>query len=520
MANKKIFASAGSPRTLNGIANAVNQAGGIAYSLDAEDALARLAVTGTFNGTYYASGEQTLDEVLKLAKECTPKFLAALAVYSRESAFMKDTSALLLAVLMTRDINLFQSIFNRVIDNGKMLKVFCQIVRSGKVGRKSFGSAPKRMIRQWLQNRPSYKLIGDSVGNDPSLADVVKMVHPQPKNPEQESLFAYLIGKQKNPENLPGVVKEFEAFKKATPGARVVPNVPFQLLSAQNLTTDEWAACAANGGWHMVRMNLNTFQRHGVFDSQKNVEMVARKLSDKDAIKTAKVFPYQLFVAYKTATDVPQKVSNALQDAMEAATANVPSLGRVIVGVDFSGSMQAAVTGNRGSATSKVNCNEVASLFAACVVRNSEAVVYRFDEYATKISLNPRDSVITNAKKIGANGGGTDCGSFLAKANAEELKADVVICLSDDQSWSNPYGGSHTNLMDQWRRFKTRNPEAKLVCIDLAATATAQAKPSKDVLCVGGFSDEVFNVVSSFLAGESGKNVWRQKIEAALTASA
>jgi 60 kDa SS-A/Ro ribonucleoprotein len=518
MANKKIFASSGSPRTLKGIANTVNQAGGIAYRLDSEDALAQLACTGTFNGTYYASGEQTLDEVLRLAKECTPKFLAALAVYSRESAFMKDTSALLLAVLMTRDINLFQSVFNRVVDNGKMLKTFCQIVRSGKVGRKSFGTAPKRMIRQWFQNRPSHKLVGDSVGNDPSLADVIKMVHPTPKNPEQESLFSYLIGKGKNPENLPGIVKEFEAFKLATPGSRKVPNVPFQLLSAQNLTTDEWASCAASGGWHMVRMNLNTFQRHGVFDSQENVEMIAKKLSDKDAIKASKVFPYQLFVAYKTATDVPQKVSNALQDAMEIATANTPSLGKVIVGVDYSGSMCAPVTGNRGGGTSKVNCNEVASLFAACIVRNSEAVVYRFDDRATKISLNPRDSVMTNTKKIGANGGGTDCGSFLRKANEEGLKADVVVCLSDTESWSNPYGSNHTNLMVEWNKFKVRNPAAKLICMDLAANTTAQAKPSKDVLCVGGFSDEVFNVVSSFLSGDSGKDAWRQKIGASLTA--
>jgi 60 kDa SS-A/Ro ribonucleoprotein len=518
MANKKIFASTPSKTARNPLADTVNSAGGIAYSRTSEDALAQLAVTGTFNGTFYASGEQTLDEVLKLAQECSPQFLAELAVYSRESAFMKDSSALLLAVLMTRDINRFQQVFNRVIDNGKMLRTFCQIVRSGKVGRKSFGSAAKRMIQQWIQNRPDHKLMGDVVGNDPSLADVVKMVHPRPRNETQESFFAYLIGKEKNPEKLPEIVKEFEAFKKATPGNRKVPNVPFQLLSSQNLTTDEWAACAESGGFHMVRMNLNTFGRHGVYDSQKNINMIAAKLSDKELVKRSKVFPYQLYTAYLNADSVPQKISNALQDAMEVATMNVPSFGKVLVGVDYSGSMGAPVTGARGSATTKVTCNMVASLMAACVVRNSDATVYRFDTHAQKISLNPRDSVVTNAKKIGANGGGTDCASFIKQALQDGVKADVVICLSDNESWANPYGMGRSNLMVEWERFLAKNPGAKLICIDLAANTTVQSPSRKNVLNIGGFSDEVFTVIKSFIDDAHGSTAWREKIAASLKA--
>lgn len=512
MANKKIFASTPSRNARNPMADAVNAAGGLAYSRDAEDALAQLAVTGTFNGTFYASGEQTLDELLKLALQCSPQFLAELAVYSRESAFMKDSSALLLAVLMTRDINKFQSVFNRVIDNGKMLRTFCQIVRSGKVGRKSFGSAAKRMIQQWIQNRPAHKLMGDVVGNDPSLADVVKMVHPRPRDESQEALFSYLIGKEKNPNLLPEIVKEFEAFKKATPGNRKVPNVPFQLISSQNLSSDEWAACAENGGFHMVRMNLNTFARHGVFNSTKNIEMIANKLSDKELIKRSKVFPYQLYTAYLNADTVPQKISNALQDAMEVATLNVPSFGKVLVGVDYSGSMGAPVTGNRGSATTKVTCNMVASLMAACVVRNSDATVYRFDTQAQPVKLNPRDSVITNAQKIGANGGGTDCASFIRQALTDNVKADVVICLSDNESWANPYGAYRTNLLQEWDKFAAKNPGAKLICIDLAANTTTQVPSRKNILNIGGFSDEVFTVIESFLKNTHGATAWREKI--------
>ena len=42
----------------------------------APQALAQLAVTGTFNATFYAEPREQLDEVLKLAWQVEPEFLA------------------------------------------------------------------------------------------------------------------------------------------------------------------------------------------------------------------------------------------------------------------------------------------------------------------------------------------------------------------------------------------------------------------------------------------------------------
>ena len=40
-----------------------------------------------------------------------------------------------------------------MIDNPRMLRTFVQIVRSGAVGRKSLGTRPRRLIRNWLAER-------------------------------------------------------------------------------------------------------------------------------------------------------------------------------------------------------------------------------------------------------------------------------------------------------------------------------------------------------------------------------
>ena len=53
MANKSLFASLKS-RLVR--ADTVNEAGGRAYTLAPKHALAQLAATGCFNGTYYAAG--------------------------------------------------------------------------------------------------------------------------------------------------------------------------------------------------------------------------------------------------------------------------------------------------------------------------------------------------------------------------------------------------------------------------------------------------------------------------------
>src|SRR5207253_9173704 len=121
-------------------------------------------------------------------------FVARAAVYCRERGFMKDVPALLCAVLATRDGALLESVFDRVIDDGRMLRNFVQIVRSGQTGRKSLGTRPKRLVQRWLAQRSDEALFRASVGNDPSLADVEKMVHPRPDTAARKALYGYLIG--------------------------------------------------------------------------------------------------------------------------------------------------------------------------------------------------------------------------------------------------------------------------------------------------------------------------------------
>lgn len=513
MANRSLFQSirgALTPQTTT-----TNDTHVPAYELSPQAALAQLAATGCMSRTFYATAETQLDRVLELAQQVDTDFLAQVALYARNKGFMKDMPALLCAILATRDIDRLIEVFPQVIDNGKMLRNFVQILRSGVTGRKSLGSAPKRLVRQWLERATERQLIQATIGNDPSLADVVKMVHPRPAEASRQAFYAWLIGKPWDAEALPETLRAFEAWKVSREGE--IPDVPFQMLTAQNLGEKEWSSIASNSSWQTTRMNLNTFARHGVFRDAALVKQLAARLSDPDQVRRARVFPYQLLVAFMNAgNDVPMELRDALQDAMETAIGNVPEIaGKVVICPDVSGSMQSPVTGSRKGASSKVRCIDVAALVSAAFLRkNSKARVLPFEVKVVNVKLNPRDSVMTNASSLAKiGGGGTNCSAPLTLLNQEKATPDLVIFISDNESWADPKANRGTAMMAEWEKLKNRNPKAKLVCIDIAPNITTQAPNRRDILNVGGFSDNVFEIIASFAAGAGGSRHWIKEVE-------
>lgn len=524
MANKAVFNN-----TNNNLVK--NKAGGSAYALKDREALAQLATTGCISDTFYASAKDQLNTVLELANRVSASkdgnlFLAQLAVYARQQAYMKDMPALLLSILAMRDPDLYEKVFSRVMDNAKMVRNHIQIVRSGQIdGRKSMPKAMQRQLKAWFANRNSDRLFKDSVGKDPSMKDMIAMVRPAPQNAEQEALYAYLIGREVKGnkfgakyENLPQLVLDFESTKKALlngtaaeKAAAKVPDVPFQMLDSLGLSKEQWTEIAKNARWQMTRMNLNTFKRHGVLDDKKMVKMIADRLRDPKAIKYAKAFPYQLMSAYvNTSHDLPKEIREALQDALDVSVENVPEIkGNIYIFPDISGSMSCPVTGYGRGRASAVRCVDVAALVSAAFLnKNKNTTVIPVDERLHHdIQLNPRDSVMTNAKRLADRpGGGTYTSLGLKYLVKKRLDVDLVIYVSDYQSWMGRSWGGRTDMANYWKQLKRLNPNAKMVCIDIQPYGTAQAETAEDVLNIGGFSDSVWGVIESFaLYGASGE---------------
>ncbi|MDP1563380.1 MAG: TROVE domain-containing protein [Pirellulaceae bacterium] len=534
MANKSLFASLLGRLSK---ANAVNEAGGRAYKLEPKHALAQLASTGTFGNTFYSTAETQLDEVLKLIDEVDDnQFLAKLALYAREKAFMKDMPAALLVALSVRDTELMHRVFDRVVDNGRVLRTVFQMIRSGQFknkagkGRVGLSSSLQRAFQRWLNTASVGKLLSASIGNDPSLRDILRMARPTPKDNARRAFFGWLTDKAVDKwapataADLPAEVQSLIAYRNSESEeaqaliAGELDNVRWDLLSDAAKGPKVWAALARKMGPQALRMNLNTLLRHDVFNvasdhSDHLIDYVATRIADESEIRRSKQFPYQYFAAYLNADDnVPQKIKTALHKAAEIACGNVPELpGPVVIGLDTSGSMSCAVTGNRGrGATSKMRCIDVAALFAAAILRrNPDSVVIPFDTSAYDAKIDPNDSILSIAERLAKyGGGGTDCSLPLVAANQKHAKRKFagMVLVSDNESWVGTGRNGSTGVMTAWEAFvanqrklagKEANP--KLINIDLQPYQTVQACERADIMNIGGFSDAVFNVISAFL---------------------
>lgn len=267
MANKTLFASLKS-RFVR--ADTHNEAGGRAYSLEPKHALAQLAATGCFNGTYYAAADGQLATLKTLIDQVADNaFLAKLAVYSRQRAMMKDMPVALLLALSKRDPALFHKVFDRVVDNGRTLRTLVQFVRSGQFGRKGLSHSLQRAVQRWLNTASVDKLLSASIGNDPSLRDVLRLARPTPPDNPRRALFGWLTDKPvekwvpATEADLPEEVLALAAFRKAeTPEAQILIlgnlHARWDLLADTAKGPAVWAAIARKMGPQALRMNLNS----------------------------------------------------------------------------------------------------------------------------------------------------------------------------------------------------------------------------------------------------------------------
>lgn len=545
--NKNLFST---PQRHLAPADTRNNAGGLAYAMSAEAGLAQIACTGTFGDTFYVTADKQLEKILDLLPKCRPEFVAAAAVYGRKQGFMKDAPAVIAAWMTVRAKEdpatwgeLAEAAFHGVVDNGKMLRNYVQALRSGQLGPrgKHLGSRARKLITGWLRNAQPRTVINATVGNEPSLADVIRLTRPKPRDLREAALWGWVVDAERaesregrrncwTPDKqaaLPAEVAQLEEWRKGLTDEQ--PNVEFRLLTGTELPDEVWANIARNAPWQMTRMNLNTFARHGVFKDSSIVRIVADRLRDPAAIARAKVFPYQLLVAYLNVdSTIPMEIQNALQDALEVSLDNVPILpGRTVVIVDTSGSMQSAVTGMRGTATSKVRCIDVAALFAASAMRRNPdyTLILPVDTQVHPVRLNPRDTVMTNARLLaGFGGGGTALASAFAWMTDNGVGAEQVVMISDNESWADRVSywqrqgymskvpaTPMASAIDTWRR-QTGSTNAKLIFNDITPNTTTPEASGPLVLNIGGFGDEVWRMVADFVEGRHGPEYWIDRV--------
>jgi hypothetical protein len=469
----------------------VNYEGAPAYTLEAKAELYALAVTSLLSDKFYATTEAELERLTRLVQSAPPEFTARLAIYCRESMWLRSIPIMLLAELaqLHSGDDLVRRVAGRVIRRVDELTetLSCYALLNPRTGAKqlskmshqlqlgladAFGRFDEYQFSKW-----------DGAGKGISLRDVMFLCHPKP-TAEREALYKKIAA------NELGAAYTWESE-----------------LSAKGNNRETWEALLDSGkvGYMALLRNLRNILSAGV--SSAHVEQVCARLGNEEEVMRSRQFPFRFFSAARELSAMDglkfdRRVAEALEQAMTVAAQNIKGIDtddRVMLVCDISGSMDNAL-----SSQSKVKLYEVGIVMASLLntyLKNPK--VGLFADRFQLVNL-PRAGVLANAahlsKMQGTLGGSTN--GYLALKFLLQSKAefDKVIFFTDCQWWdSDPrygYGIVHESAT-LWAQYHAQFPAARGYYIDLAGYGTTPVRIDRatGMSFIAGWNERVFELV-------------------------
>jgi hypothetical protein len=136
------------------------------------------------------------------------------------------------------------------------------------------------------------------------------------------------------------------------------------------MDAEAWEAVIPSMGAMALLRNLRNFDEAGIAEA--SVASAIATITDPAGVAKARLFPYQVWAAYKHAPSDDWK--RALAQTLALTTRNIPALDGTLVVIDTSGSMQSALSGR--SALARVEVAAVMAMATARAARDVDVVIY------------------------------------------------------------------------------------------------------------------------------------------------
>lgn len=536
-------------------ADMVNKEGFPAFSRTIEEDTLSVLMTNTLSNTFYVKkkdlARETKDVLTAMAKK-DPEFLAKAVAYARNKGLMRLAPIVGLTILSAEEgkkaKDAFRKAFRHVIQIPDDLREFVALCRTAgirqgqrikvvtkKIGQRyavvghkilqngvgGLGGVAQECVQNYLRHLSEYHALkyGSKNSKGITLKDILKMAHPSPttksdiqdleherlRNGAQRELFGWLvngwkeIGEKPSPSN--PKIWALEKLKRSGSQKEIISlikeyKLPLEAVvpALTKTSTAIWEAILKDLPYMATLRELNTMNRHGAFESKEMVDLVAKRLSDPEAVKRSKQFPFAFTNAMDYFEGTQQKIREALTDALELSFTNMPEIpGRTCVSNDISSSMDMKV-----SDKAKARACDIAGIFAAATFKKCEdSLIVPFDDTAHPdlARVSKRDSVMSIAKHIAQLRGGTNLGApveYLMRANH---KVDTFIMLTDNEDWA---GKGFLSYFEQYKRQV--NPNVKAFCVRLASYQDYVAPAGyPDVHFIQGWSPMILSYIPLIL---------------------
>ena len=483
-----------------------NHEGAAAFALTPQLELYAAVATAALSDQFYETADTRLLRLRELVARNDPTFVARLAVYAREQLYLRTVPLVLTVELarLHRGDNLVSRLVARVVQRAdeitELLAFYAQA--NERDGVKTLNRLSKQLqkgLALAFNRFDGYQLAKYDRAGRVRLRDALFLVHPTPRNAEQQVLFDQLVqGTLPTPYTWETELSALGQQKFASAADR---KAAFRAA---------WETLIGSGklGYMALLRNLRNILEADV--SAEAVEQVCARLTDQVAVARSKQLPFRFLAAYREVLTVQSGyvavVLESLETAIAHSAANLRGFEagtRVVVACDVSGSMQQPV-----SARSKVLLYDVGLVLGMLLQsRCSHVTTGMFGNTWKRISL-PRGRVLQNVQEFYRREGevGYSTNGYLVVRDLVQRRevVDKVMIFTDVQLWNST--GDGDTLARAWIDYRrTVAPNARLYLFDLAGHGTAplEVRDGHGVALIAGWSDKVFDVLQALENGES-----------------
>lgn len=452
-----------------------NKSGHIAYKMGDKEKLVTQVLTSFFNEKkFYGDNSAEMQETIKKVISADAEFVSKLAVFARREFNMRSVAHILVAYLAHKVEGkpyvreTVKAVSVRGDDVTEIMACYLNLFG------KPIPNSLKKGIADTLQGFDEYTLAKyKGNGNAVKMRDLLCLCRPTPKNTEQSEMWKRLLN------------NELET-----------PYTWETELSAKGNTAKVWEELIDSNkvGYMALLRNL----RNILNANPSNLEKVLATIENPERVRKSKQLPFRYLSAYKELENIGgSRVFDVLENAVEASIENMPKLeGTTVIAVDTSGSMGSCI-----SAKSKVRCYEIAMLLGLIANKICDnSIFYTFDTSIKKYAFSSRSGILSSVLHSSHCGGGTDMYLPFAEMIKNNVNADRIIVLSDNECnggyWSKPV----QSLADEYRRKSGK--DIWVHAIDLQGYGTQQFHGKKTNV-IAGWSEKVFDFIKLAEQGES-----------------
>lgn len=505
-----------------------NSAGGYAWQVDHWAQLDRFLILGSEGGTYYIKPQPLTIENAQAVIQCLDedglRVIEHVVEVSENGRSPRNDPALFVLAMAaglgddaTRKAAL--NALPRVARIGTHLFLFLDYVE----GFRGWGRGLRRAVGNWYNNltpkRLAYQAIKYQQRHGWSHRDALRLSHPQTDVAVRTSIYGWITqGWPALPEEVPAdqglrLIWAFEQAKQAKDLQTIQHLVteyglPWETLPTEWLAQPEvWKTLLPQLPMTALLRNLARMTANGTLTPKsKMVQQVVQRLTDREALRRARIHPIAVLAALKTYAqgrgargnltwNPITEIIDALDTTFHKTFQNVePTRKRIVLSLDVSGSMSWGQVANVPGLTPRVASAAMALVTA---VTEPDTIITAFSQEMVRVNISSRQRLDDVLKATdGMPFSGTDCSLPMLWALENKVEADAFIIYTDSETWA---GKMHpVQALQQYRR--QTGIAAKLIVVGMVSNGFTIADPQDaGMLDVVGFDTATPAVIANFL---------------------